>query len=184
MTIRDPEIPLLARRRDPRKPVKPRYAQRKLEIFFWTIAIVVTLVVLLRAGRWRIGIEHAFGMPFTISPYVIMFCLVSRAYRSKYDPSAMWIGRIVSALLLVATVLAYSTRPSSSTYGLIFIFVPLWLLCCGVIILTLSVLVLRLRTEKHLPLGHCQECGYNLRGNVSGVCPECGTKIHSDNEQV
>ena len=27
------------------------------------------------------------------------------------------------------------------------------------------------------PPGHCQKCGYNLIGNVSGVCPECGTKI-------
>jgi len=25
------------------------------------------------------------------------------------------------------------------------------------------------------PPGHCRTCGYNLRGNVSGVCPECGT---------
>ena len=25
------------------------------------------------------------------------------------------------------------------------------------------------------PPGHCQKCGYNLTGNVSGVCPECGT---------
>jgi len=24
---------------------------------------------------------------------------------------------------------------------------------------------------------HCLECGYNLTGNVSGVCPECGTAI-------
>jgi rubrerythrin len=24
--------------------------------------------------------------------------------------------------------------------------------------------------------GHCQKCGYNLTGNVSGVCPECGEK--------
>jgi hypothetical protein len=24
-------------------------------------------------------------------------------------------------------------------------------------------------------LGHCASCGYNLRGNVSGRCPECGT---------
>jgi hypothetical protein len=23
--------------------------------------------------------------------------------------------------------------------------------------------------------GHCHHCGYNLTGNVSGVCPECGT---------
>ncbi len=27
--------------------------------------------------------------------------------------------------------------------------------------------------------GHCTKCGYNLTGNVSGVCPECGTKIES-----
>lgn len=25
------------------------------------------------------------------------------------------------------------------------------------------------------PRGHCQRCGYDLTGNVSGVCPECGT---------
>jgi len=23
--------------------------------------------------------------------------------------------------------------------------------------------------------GHCRQCGYNLTGNVSGTCPECGT---------
>jgi len=28
------------------------------------------------------------------------------------------------------------------------------------------------------PTGNtCQHCGYNLTGNVSGVCPECGTVI-------
>jgi hypothetical protein len=27
------------------------------------------------------------------------------------------------------------------------------------------------------PAGHCQACGYNLAGNVSGVCPECGTGV-------
>ncbi len=25
--------------------------------------------------------------------------------------------------------------------------------------------------------GHCRNCGYNLTGNVSGVCPECGERI-------
>lgn len=24
-------------------------------------------------------------------------------------------------------------------------------------------------------VGHCQKCGYDLTGNVSGLCPECGT---------
>ncbi|MHC4796080.1 MAG: hypothetical protein ACYTF1_05495 [Planctomycetota bacterium] len=26
-------------------------------------------------------------------------------------------------------------------------------------------------------LGHCLNCGYNLTGNTSGICPECGKKI-------
>jgi hypothetical protein len=25
--------------------------------------------------------------------------------------------------------------------------------------------------------GRCLTCGYSLRGNVSGVCPECGTPV-------
>ncbi len=28
-------------------------------------------------------------------------------------------------------------------------------------------------------LGHCPNCGYDLAGNVSGVCPECGKKEES-----
>jgi hypothetical protein len=26
-------------------------------------------------------------------------------------------------------------------------------------------------------LGRCQKCGYDLTGNVSGRCPECGTEV-------
>ena len=33
----------------------------------------------------------------------------------------------------------------------------------------------RLRRER----GLCQDCGYNLTGNVSGVCPECGEKVEA-----
>jgi len=25
--------------------------------------------------------------------------------------------------------------------------------------------------------GICDQCGYNLTGNISGVCPECGLRI-------
>jgi hypothetical protein len=37
---------------------------------------------------------------------------------------------------------------------------------------------LTLARRRPLP-GHCQECGYDLTGNVSGVCPECGKPIQS-----
>ena len=33
--------------------------------------------------------------------------------------------------------------------------------------------------RRYLP-GHCQNCGYDLTGNVSGRCPECGTPIDND----
>jgi len=31
--------------------------------------------------------------------------------------------------------------------------------------------------RRRIPPGHCQNCGYNLTGNVSGTCPECGSRI-------
>src|SRR4051812_42639250 len=40
-----------------------------------------------------------------------------------------------------------------------------------------AALVWRLRwiARRDHPIGHCDSCGYSLTGNVSGVCPECGT---------
>ena len=31
--------------------------------------------------------------------------------------------------------------------------------------------------ERQPPPGHCRRCGYDLTGNVSGICPECGTAV-------
>ena len=33
------------------------------------------------------------------------------------------------------------------------------------------------RGDRRHPPGHCQNCGYNLTRNVSGVCPECGSEV-------
>ena len=37
-------------------------------------------------------------------------------------------------------------------------------------------LAAKLRRKKRTE--ECETCGYNLTGNVSGVCPECGSKIY------
>ncbi|GMU22302.1 MAG: hypothetical protein AMXMBFR13_23880 [Phycisphaerae bacterium] len=34
--------------------------------------------------------------------------------------------------------------------------------------------------RRRFPVGSCQACGYNLTGNVSGTCPECGTPATAD----
>ena len=36
--------------------------------------------------------------------------------------------------------------------------------------------------DRRLPFGHCRNCGYDLTGNVSGRCPECGTPVKPEDE--
>ena len=31
--------------------------------------------------------------------------------------------------------------------------------------------------RRRFPAVHCQQCGYDLTGNESGTCPECGTAV-------
>jgi hypothetical protein len=33
-------------------------------------------------------------------------------------------------------------------------------------------------------LGLCTRCGYNLTGNVSGICPECGQAVTTERQQA
>jgi len=44
------------------------------------------------------------------------------------------------------------------------------------LILPAAVAIYRYRHRPKL-VGHCKKCRYNLTGNTSGICPECGTKI-------
>ncbi len=48
---------------------------------------------------------------------------------------------------------------------------PLWLL---LIVVAIPTAILFYRDRRHIPPGHCQKCGYDLTGNLSGRCPECG----------
>ena len=68
---------------------------------------------------------------------------------------------------------------------LLMVFAFIGVCCAGAVLATWVVLRglrvlsdgrLREPRPKH-PLGHCLDCGYNLTGNVSGICPECGTPV-------
>jgi hypothetical protein len=51
--------------------------------------------------------------------------------------------------------------------------VPVWPL--SLLFAALPAARLYRRLHRRHPLGLCPRCGYNLTGNVSGVCPECGS---------
>lgn len=48
---------------------------------------------------------------------------------------------------------------------------PLW---CVTLPLGIATGLLWYADRKRTPPGHCRRCGYNLHGNTSGRCPECG----------
>src|SRR4029077_8067454 len=50
--------------------------------------------------------------------------------------------------------------------------IPLWL--PFLVIATPTALLWYRDRRRRIPAGHCQKCAYDLTGNVSGVCPECG----------
>ena len=77
---------------------------------------------------------------------------------------------------------ASSVRPRLSGWVQVFntayikaIRIPLWMLFLP--IAAVSLLAWR-RARMRRP-GHCLNCGYDLIGNVSGVCPECGKEVQS-----
>src|ERR1051325_555774 len=52
--------------------------------------------------------------------------------------------------------------------------VPLWI---PLVVLASSTLWLWRLDRRRARPGHCPKCGYNLTGNVTGVCSECGFDI-------
>jgi hypothetical protein len=66
---------------------------------------------------------------------------------------------------------AFSTVSGSPSS--VFVMVPCWLLQAVAAIPT-AFLWYR---DRRFPRNHCQQCGYDLMGNESGTCPECGEAI-------
>ena len=62
--------------------------------------------------------------------------------------------------------------------GSAYLVLPLWLPLLSLAIPT----ALLWYRDRRPPRGHCQECGYNLTGNVTGVCPEYGRATWSARE--
>ncbi len=65
----------------------------------------------------------------------------------------------------------HSTKNAS--FDSTFVFIPIWCLTPFVFIPTF----LLWRKDRRTPEGHCVNCGYNLTGNVSGKCSECGKAV-------
>ncbi len=69
-------------------------------------------------------------------------------------------------------------------YDAVFVMFPHWFPAL-IFAITPAVWLIKWRKRRKLAMaGNCPACGYDLTGNESGVCPECGevpaTVIHAD----
>jgi hypothetical protein len=75
-------------------------------------------------------------------------------------------------------------NPSTMRHGLenalidkIVLAFPIWPLNIVLMILIFAVLRKPIRRRARIKNACCPDCGYNLQGNTSGTCPECGMAI-------
>ena len=59
--------------------------------------------------------------------------------------------------------------------------VPLWTLLLAIGTPTLLLWYL---DRNRFPHGHCRSCNYNLTGNTSGICPECGSLVKTNSTEA
>src|SRR5262245_7463958 len=82
-------------------------------------------------------------------------------------------GLFVGALITI--ILRHFTNPW--LFPLLLGYSPLWV--PFVVVLVVIAVEAHRRARKPKP-GTCQACRYDLTGNTSGVCPECGKPTEAD----
>jgi len=103
--------------------------------------------------------------------------------RHRYARTAVSLEMIPLAVIVVCCLLVglllSASPPSSGSARVVLLAIAL---PCTLLLVTSIIRWRELRSEKHYRRlykrepGFCGRCGYDLTGNISGVCPECGWK--------
>jgi len=62
----------------------------------------------------------------------------------------------------------------STTQASYYLYVPFWI---PFLLVAIPAALFGWLDRRRIPPGHCQRCGYDLTGNTSGTCPECGAPV-------
>lgn len=108
-----------------------------------SIAAVVAVIVMLRSAAWSPDLGMIPFAFWAISPYACIFAVCVLIEKFTSLPYLRIILCIISILMLVFTLMAYlgTMEDDSSTYALIFLFVPVLLYAGGLSLLLFGVLV-------------------------------------------
>jgi hypothetical protein len=138
---------------------------------YWPLAVLVLVVISLFVFRID---RRSFNLNLTDTVYFCgnnLILLGSPAYRPRrvfasFSPSPM------PVVIFGHTIVTNSGNLFTPDMAII----PLWPAQAPLLIVALWVIVRRRRAQLVESPGDCP-CGYNLHGNVSGICPECGMVV-------
>jgi hypothetical protein len=116
--------------------------------------------------------------------HIAVFFAAGSAAR-RFDPTSSSYFGSFDAIAYCRQVAQANNYPTGGVAGfewigigtsdyLCVLLIPFW--AVALLALAASIwawLAYRRRRERDRP-GHCNACGYDLKGNLSGVCPECG----------
>jgi hypothetical protein len=136
----------------------------------WRLSVVVALVFIAEVLSWMHPLSARCGGWFMSAT-----CgHVSIVQRREVDGSSWTFYTPYSAKREIPTRLArlgvlpeYGNAPYNGQY----LFIPFWIPAAMICLL----IIVRAR-RKHFPSAawYCSACRYDLTGNTSGACPECG----------
>ena len=137
--------------------------RRILRVLKWSLAVWCLILVI----AWPLSVTRAFGgLGLCCEVYIEGGAIFSFVAWMFVPPGFIW--RSGNAPEWSGS---FHFAAGGSSIGII---VPIWLAL--LISIPLTALLFRL-DRKRIPPGHCQSCGYDLTGNVSGKCPECSEPV-------
>lgn len=134
-----------------------------------------------QTGRPQIAFEHRLDECALL--WVLLWSPYGWVFVSRTGPEGAEVRGsvvvVVPFILCGITSVSKGLRCLSVDTGL-----PPWATLCYValslfqgLILSCALLLQTRAWRRRVRRGVCLRCGYDLTGNISGVCPECGTRV-------
>ena len=174
--------------------MKRRWRLRRSLKWVWTSLFALSIAAwMASAGCWlRAAYPPVFvfvaegGMNVMVNDRVTAIKdRLSRASYSPWDPVFWYVGDNCAVLITRDDCFRpFGGLPSTERTLYddgIEIYTPMWLWC---LLLLAPTVWLWWRDRRRVSPDHCQKCGYDLTGNVSGVCPECGSTIKREGQMA
>ncbi len=100
-----------------------------VEIAALVLSVIVTVAAMLYSANWSVDLGAFLFILWAISPYICVFFVGQLVKKFTSIPQTSLIFCVVSLLMLAFTLLTYlgAFFDQSSTYALVFLFIPVYL---------------------------------------------------------